>query len=81
VELFETVRDATRFLEKELRSGDLLLLKGSGASDHLERIVLEHRTAVQCWRARCGRVVACDECELLAVPAGPHDALEQCGCN
>jgi UDP-N-acetylmuramoyl-tripeptide--D-alanyl-D-alanine ligase len=81
VELFETVQDASRFFKDELRSGDLVLLKGSGASDHLERIVLEHRTGVQCWRARCGRVVACDECELLDVPARPNDPLEQCGCR
>lgn len=79
VELFETVRDAARSLRSELRSGDLLVLKGSGQSDHLERIVLEHQTTVGCWRARCRRVVACEECELLALPAEPEDDLVQLG--
>jgi UDP-N-acetylmuramoyl-tripeptide--D-alanyl-D-alanine ligase len=73
--LFETVRDASRFLREELRSGDLLVLKGSGASDHLERILLEHQTTVRCWRAHCGLTIACDSCSLLDRPAEPDDAV------
>jgi UDP-N-acetylmuramoyl-tripeptide--D-alanyl-D-alanine ligase len=75
VELFATVRDASLFLRSELLAGDLMMLKGSGPSDHLERIVLEHDTSVQCWRAHCGLVVACDSCALLKVPAAPDEAL------
>ena len=75
IELFRTVRDASLFLRGELRSGDLLLLKGSGPSDHLERIVLAHQTSVECWRAHCGLVVACDSCALLNLPAEPEAAL------
>jgi UDP-N-acetylmuramoyl-tripeptide--D-alanyl-D-alanine ligase len=77
VELFPTVRDASRFLRGELRRGDLLVLKGSGPSDHLERIVLGHQTSVQCWRAHCGLVVACDDCGLLTLPAEPGDPLAE----
>jgi UDP-N-acetylmuramyl pentapeptide synthase len=76
VEIFSTVRDASRFLRGELRSGDLLLLKGSGPSDHLERIVLAHQTDVECWRAHCGLVVGCDSCQLLHLPAQPDDVLK-----
>ena len=75
VELFATVRDASLFLRRELRPGDLMVLKGSGPSDHLERIVLEHDSSVQCWRAHCGLVVACDACGLVNLPAEPEDAL------
>lgn len=77
VRLFATVRDASRFLRHELRSGDLVALKGSGASDHLERILLVHQTAVRCWRAHCGRTLACDSCDLLALAAEPEDALAE----
>jgi UDP-N-acetylmuramoyl-tripeptide--D-alanyl-D-alanine ligase len=73
VTLFATVRDASEFLRGELRSGDLMLLKGSGPSDHLERILLEHQTAVRCWRASCGLVLACESCEHLGRPAAPLD--------
>jgi hypothetical protein len=53
------------------------LLRGSGPSDHLERIVLEHQTSVQCWRAHCGLVLACDACGLLKMPAEPEDAITE----
>lgn len=73
--LFATVRDASRFLQDELRPGDLLVLKGSGATDHLERIVLSHETPVGCWRTHCGLVTACDACPQLGEPAASGDAL------
>ncbi len=75
VEVFATVREATRFLAVELRAGDLVVLKGSGPSDHLERIALAHERDVRCWRASCGLVLACDECERVAVEAKPLDPL------
>jgi UDP-N-acetylmuramoyl-tripeptide--D-alanyl-D-alanine ligase len=75
IHVFETVRDASRFLRSELRFGDLLALKGSGTSDHLERIFLEHQTSVRCWRAHCGLVLACDDCNLLGLIAEFNDAL------
>lgn len=77
VRLFPTVRDASRFLRDEIRAGDLLMLKGSGASDHLERIVLEHQTPVGCWRAHCNLNIACDGCGLLGSAAEPGDPLPQ----
>ena len=70
VALFATVRDASRFLENELKPGDLLVLKGSGATDHLERIVLTQEEEVGCWRAQCGLVTSCDDCARLGEP-GP----------
>lgn len=69
IAIFNTVRDATQHLRGEWRAGDLVVLKGSGPSDHLERILLDGRAPVQCWRAHCGRVVACESCEWLSSPA------------
>jgi UDP-N-acetylmuramoyl-tripeptide--D-alanyl-D-alanine ligase len=77
IRVFETVRDASQFLRHELRQGDLVVLKGSGPSDHLERVVLQHHTSVQCWRAHCGLVVACDSCRLLTVAAEPGEPLQE----
>ena len=75
VRLFRTVRDASHFLRGELRRGDLLALKGSGVSDHLERIVLEHLTTVQCWRDQCGLNICCDSCGLLGCLADTTESL------
>jgi UDP-N-acetylmuramyl pentapeptide synthase len=65
VSLFETVYDASSYLRDELRPGDLVLLKGSGVSDHLERILLQFQTTVRCRKTRCGQIIACDSCEML----------------
>jgi UDP-N-acetylmuramoyl-tripeptide--D-alanyl-D-alanine ligase len=75
VELFATVREAAQFLQRELRTGDLVVVKGSGPSDHLERVMLVHQTTVRCWRASCGLVLGCDSCERLGVEAEPLDPL------
>ena len=37
---FTQIQDAHRFLEKELRNGDLVVLKGSNRADHLVRLLL-----------------------------------------
>jgi UDP-N-acetylmuramoyl-tripeptide--D-alanyl-D-alanine ligase len=64
------VREAAQWLRAELRAGDLLLLKGSGA-DHLGRLVLHLDREVRCWRSVCGRHIACDHCALLGVASEP----------
>ncbi len=65
--VFGTVDAAGDFLDGYLRSGDLVLLKGSGPHDHLERIMLRRQQPVDCRRTACGRMNCCDDCELLAV--------------
>jgi UDP-N-acetylmuramoyl-tripeptide--D-alanyl-D-alanine ligase len=64
--VFETVARASRFLSGYLRADDLVLLKGSGPTDHLERILLSRQQPVSCWLRHCGRMTSCDACELLA---------------
>lgn len=68
--VFESVRTATEFLTGYLRAGDLVLLKGSGPTDHLERILLSRRRQLRCWAVHCGRTCSCDACDLLDRAAG-----------
>ena len=68
VRAFETVREAADHFGTALRSGDLVVLKGSNRADHLVRIVLARTTRVRCWRQACGRVTFCEDCRLLRVP-------------
>jgi len=67
--VFESVSSARLFLSGYIRAGDLVLLKGSGPSDHLERIVLSRCQPVSCWLTACGRLTSCDCCEMLATGA------------
>jgi UDP-N-acetylmuramyl pentapeptide synthase len=67
--VFGSVRQASSFLSGYLRRGDLVLLKGSGPTDHLERILLSRQQAVTCWATDCGRLTSCDACTLLAIGA------------
>ena len=71
---FGTVRAAKEFLDKTLRSGDLVLLKGSNSADHLYRVLLGRTQPVECWRMDCGRQGYCDRCELVGVPSGSGDS-------
>lgn len=63
--VFEKVSDADEFLRGFLRPGDLVLIKGSGPADHLERVVLSRQQTVSCWLPSCGRIGPCDSCPLL----------------
>lgn len=62
---FPSARDASAFLSSYLRSGDLVLLKGSTRADHLERLIIARNHKVECWRSGCGRMYYCDEPEWL----------------
>jgi UDP-N-acetylmuramoyl-tripeptide--D-alanyl-D-alanine ligase len=66
---FANLHDAAAFLGTELRSGDLVLLKGSNPQDHLVRLLLSRERAVACWQSSCGKTRFCGRCpELYAVP-------------
>ncbi len=72
---FATPREASDYLTRTLRRGDLVLLKGSHGSDHLQRLVLAQCGRVGCWRTECRRRKECDECLLLRVPELPRIRL------
>jgi aminoacyl-tRNA hydrolase len=70
---FPSLRKASTFLSTYLRPGDLVLLKGSVRSDHLERLVLALSESVACWRTACGRAYFCQACSLLHQPASAQE--------
>jgi UDP-N-acetylmuramoyl-tripeptide--D-alanyl-D-alanine ligase len=64
-----TVFDAARFLQQELRKGDLVLLKGTNKQDHFVRLMLDRRRPVQCWEMSCQRQAFCDKCSMVYRPS------------
>ncbi len=69
---FPSLRNASTFLTGYLQPGDLVLLKGSTRTDHLERLILMRTGSAECWRAGCGRMYFCNECSLVHVPSDPE---------
>ncbi len=61
---FVSPRRASEFLRRELRRGDLVLLKGR-ASDHLGRIAFAQFGEIACWVENCGKPIACSACDEL----------------
>jgi UDP-N-acetylmuramoyl-tripeptide--D-alanyl-D-alanine ligase len=61
---FPDVFGAAQFLKSELRSGDLVLLKGRN-SDHLSRIAFAQFGSIGCWKNRCSKRYLCDTCDKL----------------
>lgn len=68
IRAFPDIGEAGRFLRSELRTGDLVLLKGSGKVDHLVRLYLDRVQNITCWRSRCGREFSCIGCDKLHEP-------------
>lgn len=60
-----TVREVNEWLKLNMRPGDLVLVRGSSTTDHLERLVFDRMKKIECWRERCGYVWYCDACPLL----------------
>jgi aminoacyl-tRNA hydrolase len=70
IRAFSTVKAAAEFCNTFLEPGDLVLLKGSNAADHLYRIILTRTRSVACWLSDCTKKLFCDECSQLSVPSG-----------
>jgi UDP-N-acetylmuramoyl-tripeptide--D-alanyl-D-alanine ligase len=64
VQGFFSLSDAAMFLKKELRAGDLVLIKGQ-ANHHLSRIYLELLGKVTCSLPSCPKQILCDRCPDL----------------
>lgn len=53
------------YLRTYLKSGDLVLLKGTTKTDHLQRIVMARTDdKMACWREKCNHPCFCAACEL-----------------
>jgi UDP-N-acetylmuramoyl-tripeptide--D-alanyl-D-alanine ligase len=63
---FESLRTAAEFLHRELRPGDLVLLKGR-ATDHTGRLFFAQLGDVACWKEYCKKTMLCDTCWELGI--------------
>jgi hypothetical protein len=63
---FSTFQETAEFLRKELRDGDLVLLKGR-TTDHIARVFFAQFASVSCWKSQCPKRMLCDECWELGV--------------
>ena len=62
---FERLKQASDFLDATLKSGDLVIVKGS-KNHHLERLILARTAEVTCWEISCGKGdIRCDRCPRL----------------
>lgn len=68
---FSTLQEAAAFLRRELRAGDLALVKGR-TTDHAGRLFWAQFGPLSCWRSHCPKRQVCDTCAELgaAAPAG-----------
>jgi hypothetical protein len=70
---FLSLQEAAEFLKKELRSNDLVLLRGRNA-DHNSRLYFAQLGTLACWKVNCGKTKLCDYCpELGAKPQAAVD--------
>ena len=60
----QNLREASEFLRRELRPGDLVFVQGWTAH-HIERAILAQTGTIACWIERCNKLIACDECPRL----------------
>jgi UDP-N-acetylmuramyl pentapeptide synthase len=71
---FEALHELARYLPTCLGRGDLVLLKGSRHTDHLERLILATTNDIACWRVGCRRGLHCAQCELRTRAVLPSQA-------
>ena len=62
---FESLKTAADFLRRELRRGDLVLLKGR-TTDHTARLFFAQLGDVSCWK-ECKKTMLCDTCWELGI--------------
>ena len=74
---FQTTYEAAEFMGRQSLPGELILLKGSPFTDHLERIILAQIDRVVCWKQGCGRTTSCQACDDYRKPSPPPLGLGQ----
>jgi UDP-N-acetylmuramoyl-tripeptide--D-alanyl-D-alanine ligase len=65
--VFSSIKDASDYLGSVLRSGDLVVLKGSVNADHLGRLAHHHVEAISCWSMTCRKNMPCSSCPELRI--------------
>jgi len=70
----QNLREASEFLQRELRTGDLVLVEG-WIAHHIERVVLAQTGTISCWIERCNKLILCEHCpQLNLVPFPSNDS-------
>jgi UDP-N-acetylmuramoyl-tripeptide--D-alanyl-D-alanine ligase len=69
--VFETSYQASAFIAKDALQEELIYIKASLSSDHLERLMLSQLEQVVCWRERCKREAECCLCRDYRKPHAP----------
>lgn len=62
---FATLDRLNDFLEDYLKAGDLVLLKGTENSDHLQRLIHTRNKPISCWKYDCRKKKFCSDCRHL----------------
>ena len=68
---FDNLYSLNSYFADYLKSGDLVLLKGSKKIDHLHRLILSRTDDVECWRQDCMKQRFCSGCHLQQSPFVP----------
>jgi aminoacyl-tRNA hydrolase len=68
---FTHTREASAFVNRWVRPGDLVLLKGSNRQNHLGRIAMDREGTIQCWRDDCQLDKFCRVCDQRSRVVGP----------
>jgi UDP-N-acetylmuramoyl-tripeptide--D-alanyl-D-alanine ligase len=68
---FQTTFEAAEFMGRHSLPGELILVKGSTYTDHLERIMLAQTDSVVCWKQGCGQTSSCQTCPDYRKPTPP----------
>lgn len=66
--------EAPPLLARELRAGDLVLLRGR-FTDHLSRLYFAQLGSVSCWKRNCELPRTCDQCPELGFRPDPRPTL------
>ena len=63
--VFSSIKGASDYLGSVLRSGDLVLLKGTVNADHLGRLAHHRVEPISCWSMSCRKNMPCSSCPEL----------------
>lgn len=70
--VFANVEDASKYIRGTAIDNELILVKSS-ANLHLERLLIDFESVVQCWPNECGIEGRCWRCGLFARPFHEHN--------
>ena len=73
---FDNLYSLNTYLAGYLKSGDLVVLKGSNTADHLQRLIMARTDSVACWQDNCKRLRFCGDCKHRLTPCVPAGEVQ-----